>query len=213
MSARKDLTGKKFGMLTAIKADYSGKRTRWVCLCDCGGVTAVSLGSLMSGRTRSCGCLRRQSAAKNGRINRTHGETKTRLWTIWSGMKARCRKHKAYTGISVSPEWANDYPAFREWALSHGYRDNLTIDRIDVYGDYTPDNCRWTTYKVQENNRTNNRRVEYHGERMTVSQLSDVLGIEYATLLGRINSGWPEDDLGMPPNLNNKNIRRGYTNA
>jgi hypothetical protein len=107
-------------------------------------------------------------------------------------------------------EWAN-FNSFYDWAMANGYAENLTIDRIDVNGNYEPSNCRWVDMKTQQNNRNNNRKVDYCGIKLTVSELSTILSIPYSTLLNRINSGWGESELGMKPNLNNKNIRRATT--
>lgn len=97
---------------------------------------------------------------------------------------------------------------FYNWAMNNGYQANLTIDRIDVNGDYEPQNCRWVSYKIQENNRTNNRIIKYNDKTYTVAELADFLQIPYATLLWRINNGWNEKELGLKPNLANKNRRK-----
>ena len=122
---------------------------------------------------------------------------KCRLYRIWSAMKQRCRnpnvlgyKYYGGRGIKVCAEWEN-YFAFRDWALSHGYRDNLTIERNDVNGDYCPENCSWATYRQQANNKTNNRFIEYHGKRMTSRQWDRELGFREGILSDRLNTlGW-----------------------
>ena len=163
-----NLIGQRFGKLTVIgRAENSNTgKTRWLCKCDCGNMkkNSVDSHSLKTGKVKSCGCLYRESNNKNARI---HGLTKSRLHLIWSGMKARCNNPKANgymqyggKGVTVCDEWTHDFKTFYDWATANGYADNLTIDRIDVNGNYEPSNCRWVSWKVQENNRSNNRIVE-----------------------------------------------------
>ena len=99
-------------------------------------------------------------------------------------------KHYGYRGISVCSEWLNDFYSFKDWALANGYNDTLTLDRVDVNGNYEPNNCRWATSKMQNNNRANNRIVQYNGETMTLHELSEKYNVDYRTLWARVNSGW-----------------------
>lgn len=122
------------------------------------------------------------------------------LYNVWSCMRSRChnKNHPQYKdyggrGISVCNEW-NDFRVFREWALSNGYvdrnnRDDCSIDRIDVNGNYDPSNCRWTNRKVQMNNRRANVFLTYKGETKTLSQWADALGICYSTFMSRYDRG------------------------
>lgn len=143
----KDLTGMRFGKLTAIRYIKTGNSVKWVCRCDCGN-EVISYGyDLHRGRTVSCGCKKKRH---NGRYSR--------LYSIWQSMKKRCsnENHKFYKyyggkGISVCSEWKKDFTAFRDWALQNGYADNLSIDRINSEKDYSPDNCQWIT--ISENTR------------------------------------------------------------
>lgn len=153
--AHKDYAGMKFGRLTALEYVPGSK---WLCQCECGNQVMVSTGHLVTGHTASCGCL------KHEKWHLTHGKRKTRLYRIWSGMKNRCTNENTPRypdwggrGIKVCDEWLHDFQAFWDWSMSHGYSDELSIDRIDNDGDYSPDNCRWATPKEQ---RTNQRTKE-----------------------------------------------------
>jgi hypothetical protein len=187
------------------------------CRCDCGSIKTILKSDLVIGKTRSCGCLRKEIATKNGLLNSKHGQTGTRLWTIYQGIKQRCYYAKSIQylnyggkGINVCEEWsgANGFMAFKKWSGQNGYGETLTIDRIDNSLGYSPDNCRWVTMKQQQNNRGNNVFIEYMGGKFTISQLADELNIGRETLSNRIKCGWGEDELSLPANLANKDIRR-----
>lgn len=194
MGKLEDLSGKRFGSLTVI--EFGGKyqpsgNVYWRCICDCGNITNTTGSSLRSGKSVSCGrCSASKRAAKR---NYKHGGFGTRLYEIWRQIHRRCygtrtKSYKNYggRGISVCSEW-RDYETFKKWAISTGYKENLTIDRIDVNGDYEPSNCRWATVKQQANNRRSNHLVKYNGEMHTVSEWADILCIDQRKLWQMLN--------------------------
>lgn len=193
----KNLIGHNFGRLAVLgKSENRNKECRrlWICSCSCGNLVCVDTKSLTTGSTTSCGCYRRE---KHKRLITKHGESKSKLYYVWNDMKSRCTdtnadQYKDYggRGISVCDEWKSSYEAFRDWAIGSGYVDGLTLDRIDVNGDYNQSNCRWVNMKTQSNNKRNNRVVKYNGQSHTISEWSELTGIRKETLLYRINAGW-----------------------
>lgn len=158
----KNLEGLRFGRLVVIELakkpqNSTDAHRHWLCRCDCGNTVIVS-GSNLGRGTFSCGCGKREGKAV------THGcashKKYHRLYHIWNSIKYRCYNSKSkdfknygMRGIRMCDEWLHDFPAFQSWAMSNGYEDNLTIDRIDVNGDYKPSNCRWVTVAVQNKNK------------------------------------------------------------
>lgn len=213
MGTLKDLTGQKFGRLTVIKQNgHRGKKVTWLCRCECGNYITVTRDGLTCGHTKSCGCINRERM-KGNKIRLTHGGTKTRLHDIWNTMKQRTENPKTINyelyggkGITVCDEWRGSFEAFRDWAQENGYRDDLTIDRIDSNGPYSPENCRWVDWETQENNRCNNHRITYNGKTQTVSQWAREIGIKPKTLFARINdSGWSIEKALTTPTLKQHN--------
>lgn len=169
-----DLRGQRFGRLVA--EEYQGVNRHghalWLCKCDCGNTKIVTACGLKTD-TQSCGCLHKERFRR-----RIHGGTSggrhERLHNIWRGMRERCNNprnisYKWYgqKGVKVCREWQDDYAAFREWAITNGYSDSLTIDRIDSNGNYEPNNCRWLT---QAENARRAARKEKHDTTDTVQK-------------------------------------------
>lgn len=196
----KDLMGMRFGRLTVIERadDYvqgSGRRrVRWRCKCDCGNETIVTADSLTGGHTISCGCYHMERITES---NSTHHESNTPLYAVWNGMKSRCYNPNSTfynyyggRGICICDDWKNSYVKFRDWALENGYDSGLSIDRINVDGNYCPENCRWIDCVAQANNRRSNRIFTFNGETHNLKEWSNILGINYKKLHRRISSGW-----------------------
>lgn len=200
---------KKFGRLTVVRQDGyhiypSGKRkSQWLCKCDCGNYITVVISDLKSHHTQSCGCLRKDIIKL---LNASHHQSKSRLYRIWTGMKNRCYNAKQdnyrYYGmrdITVCAEWRDNFEAFYRWAMSSGYNDKMTLDRVDVDREYSPLNCRWATTQEQSLNRTDNRKITYCGKSQTLKEWSDETHIAYSCLLYRLNHGWSVDDALTTP--------------
>jgi len=162
----KNLTGERVGRLKVLGlSGFCGIKNNvqmWLCLCDCGNEHLVRRDSLLCSAIRSCGCLRNETTIRR---RRKHGLYKTKLYRVWASMVARCEdanqagyRNYGGRGIGVCPEW-REFLGFYAWAIS-GYRDGLSIDRIDVNGNYTPENCRWATSFVQA---INKRKSQDHG--------------------------------------------------
>ena len=189
-----DLTGRRFGKLAIVERAASKNGARWLCHCDCGRQKIVQGGHLRSGNSLSCGC---DKNAAIGRANKTHGDTRTRLYKIWIGMKSRCydlnhMHFSAYggSGITVCPAWRFEFSKFREWAMANGYDRNLTIDRIDNGLGYCPENCRWATVTEQNQNWRSTRYIEFQGQRCTLTEWAAIVGISKASLSYRL-AHWP----------------------
>lgn len=161
---KNDLEGKRFGRLVVIKD--SGQRVKekgsviWECQCGCGNIALVRGDCLTMGNTKSCGCFQRDSTRTRATI---HGKSKSRQYRIWLGMKARCfnKDNKDYRwygkkGIKVCDKWNKSFASFYRWAYENGYKDDLTIDRIDPKGDYEPANCRWIPWLENVSKKNNN---------------------------------------------------------
>lgn len=192
-----DLVGKKFGRLTVQERYINDNKgcARWCCSCDCGNFTIVRTYHLTSGRIRSCGCIKKEMLSRR---EKTHGKSNTKLFYLWAGIKQRCfnSNHKNYSrykgrGITMCDEWKNDFMEFYNWAIKSGYKENLTIERINNDGNYEPSNCRWATRKEQANNTSRNHFINFNGETHTMAEWSKILGITSSAFYSRVRKGLP----------------------
>lgn len=203
-----DLTGKRFGRLTVVKKhdDPTKKYTLWECKCDCGNTKIARASLLKAGRTKSCGCYLPEH---NYAMNTTHGWSKTHLYAVWNSMKGRCyncnnHNYKRYgeRGITVCEEWKNSFETFRDWAISSGYKNGYSIDRINNDGNYCPQNCRWTDVKTQNNNRRVSLMFTHNGKTQNLSSWCEELNIPYLRTWERImHYGYTfEQAISLPKN-------------
>lgn len=193
-----NLVGNKYNRLLVVgKTD---KRTKdgcvlWQCVCDCGNKVLVSTTNLKSNHTKSCGCIKDELIKTlSKKYCTTHGKRNTRLYNIYQHMRARCyninnKDYNSYggRGIKICDEWKNDFLSFYNWSMNNGYQDDLTIDRIDVNGNYEPKNCRWATRLVQNNNKRNLHYITYKGVTKTLSEWCTYFNLNYNTIERRIN--------------------------
>lgn len=221
LSKPKIKIGDKINRLIIIKKynkyEHSQNKTYAKCLCECGKEIDVKLAAIKSGHIKSCGCLKSELARQRAiKRNTTHAKSdlkNNRLYRIWSAMKSRCKninyvqfKNYGGRGICICEEW-NNFISFESWSLSNGYSDKLTIDRIDVDGNYESNNCRWVDRKTQANNkrnviRSNSVMITAFNECKFISEwlIDSRCRIKSkATLCYRIGSGWtPEDAISKP---------------
>lgn len=208
-----NIIGKKFGRLVVIQNVGKNKRNHnlYLCKCDCGNEKIICSGSIKSGNTKSCGCLTKEIASQN---NRKHGKRNTKLYSTYNSMKQRCANIKdkyahiySLRNIKVCEEWLgeNGFLNFYEWAINNGYKEYLSIDRIDNNKGYSPDNCRWVTMETQQNNRRNNRLISYKGETKTLSQWAKSVNINVGCLWSRLKNGWDIEKALFAPKRGKEN--------
>ena len=199
--------GERYGRLTIIRevepAGSSHKRVRrFLCRCDCGNEIICRLPNLKSGTTKSCGCYRK-FVSSNRRD--CHHLQNTRIYRIWCGMKRRCyNKHNEHfdryggRGIIVCDEWKTDFMNFYDWAMSNGYDDKLSIDRINNEGNYEPSNCRWANQKQQIVNSTATIKCSLGGNIVSLSDIADILGVSFKRIrriVYMLNNGYDMSEL------------------
>lgn len=192
MGKLKDISGQKFGRLTVLDKlhNHHKRNTYWLCVCECGNLVEVQGSTLKNGRSKSCGCLLKDTNTK-------HGKAHIPLYNVWVSMKQRCynkcnKRYENYgqRGIAVYDEWKDDFQAFYDWAMSHGYKEGLQIDRIDVNGNYEPNNCRWVDVKTQQRNKSNNKLYTINGVTHCLSEWCETFNLKYDTVHMRLYRGW-----------------------
>ena len=199
-----DMTGYKFnGCEVLYRVENKNGVAHWKCKCRCGKLFVSAGSSIRKGKTNSCGCYQRERVSNS---RKTHGESKSRLYGIWEGMKHRCNnpsnsRYSRYggRGIKITSEWDSSFESFAKWSYANGYNDDLTIDRKDNNGNYEPSNCRWVNYKTQSRNRNYNKLLKFQGKELCVTEWSDLTGITSGTIYSRLRRGWSiEKTLSTP---------------
>lgn len=209
-----ELTGKRFGKLVVIREIGLNKwqSVEWLCKCDCGNYHITQSKYLVNGDTVSCGCKKTKVLYEQSQRLKTHGMTNEPLYIVWQGMKGRCNNKKSSSykdyggrGIRICPEW-NEFINFYNWAIKNGYKNGLTIDRINIDGNYEPSNCRWVNRLTQGNNTRRNHYLTYNGETKTMSEWARIKNLDYSTLRSRINEyNWSvEKALETPARIMNR---------
>lgn len=188
-----DLTGKRFGKLYVIGVDENGgRKTKYLCQCDCGMIKSIRADALIGGMTKSCGCIKKDQDKINLTANHSHKMSGTRIYRIWQGLKGRCEnennpRYDRYgaRGIKVCEEWDKSFESFYEWSMKNGYSEDLSIDRIDNDGDYSPRNCKWSTNEEQCNNRSTCIYMTIGNETKTLMQWCEIFNIDYKMVYAR----------------------------
>ncbi len=205
MRGPEDLTGLRFSRLEVLGwfGEKRGAYKLYKCRCDCGNIIYTTRNSLYNGCTKSCGCYRLSILASHG----VHHMSGTRIYRIWSLMRERCRNSKSPyykdyggRGISVCNEWngKDGFEKFYKWSMANGYADDLSIDRINVNGNYEPSNCRWITLQAQNRNRRSCVYLTYKGETHILTEWAEILGIKRSTLSRRYHSGYSIEKMFEP---------------
>lgn len=196
-----DLSDKVFGRLKVIElAEVKNRRAYWLCQCKCGKQKSIRGDALLSGRTNSCGCLKREMESSNLHITNPHGCKNHPVYHIWANMMSRCYSESNNNyhnyggrGITVRSEW-HDVRNFCKWADETGYVKPLTLERIDVDGNYCPENCKWIPMSEQELNKRNTARIVYNGEIRPLVSVARELGLNVGTVKNRWKKGIRNND-------------------
>lgn len=206
----KDLTGMQFGRWTVIRREGSDKYKHplWMCICECGNESCIAGAALVRGKSLSCGCLQKEMLSNK---QATHRMSHTKEHKAWLSIKKRCYKKDSQDysnyggrGIKVCNRWLESFENFFE-DMGYAPTPKHSIDRIDVNGDYSPENCRWATPKQQANNTRFNKYVIFNGEKMTLHQVADATGVDYLRLWDRYSRrGWELDRAINEPTYPNR---------
>lgn len=209
MPAFKDLTGKTFSRLTVLeRAANKSRRVKWRCVCTCGNETVVAANKLANGHTQSCGCLHKERSSeaniKHGQSSYPNGGASTKEYNTWTLMKRRCEKSTTKTyelyggrGIYVCARWQTFENFFTD--MGHAPSPKHSIDRIDVNGPYSPENCRWADNKTQGRNKRNNRNLTIRGVTQCLAAWADAVAISQKILHARLTRGWPPEKAVFTP--------------
>lgn len=207
------LIGTKINKLTVLKYIHENHRTYAICKCECGNECKPTMQALLSGHSKSCGCISRERIANQ---NYKHGMSNQRLYKTYHSMVDRCnnpnlKNYKDYggRGIKVCDDWKT-FESFKDWALANGYSNVLTLDRIDVNGNYEPSNCRWANNRVQNLNKRNTVRLTFNGITKTLVEWGELSVCGVQAFRGRIQSGWDIARALAEPlhqNYSNKKLR------
>lgn len=188
MELRDKYVGKKYGKLTILSVCRENGETMGDCLCECGNISHTYINKVVHGAISSCGC-------EKGNIK--HRGKNTRLYSIWQGMKNRCLnpnacnyKYYGGKGIKICDEWVDNFEEFQKWSLSNGYSDNLTIDRIDVNGNYEPSNCRWaTSYEQNNTHKSSVYEIKHNNEIYSLKEFCSLMGLSYPKIQTQLYRG------------------------
>ena len=192
---KNDLNGQKINMLTVLKEFGKAKdrHIKWLCKCDCGNYTVVNSNLLKTKHIISCGCYKRKRTSET---HSKHNLTKSKLHFIWTGIKQRClnTQNKSYKyyggrGIKIDENWSKDFCVFKDWALNNGYKEGLSIERIDVNGNYEPYNCKWIPRNEQYLNTRIIQTIEYNGVKNTINYFSKKYNIAHCTFRRYLKKG------------------------
>lgn len=205
-----DLRGLRFGRLKVVEESHRANGIVWHCVCDCGTWHKAKTGHLRAGVVSSCGCAQVEAGRNTGKLhghkNAIHHLSHTPLHHCYDNMISRCYdensdRYNTYggRGIGVCEEWRADRKNFYFWAVHAGWEVGLSIDRKDVDGDYCPENCRWIPMARQQRNTTRSRYLEWQGERLTVVEWAERLGVRSQALQHRVSRGWPVERIFTQP--------------
>lgn len=199
--------GERFGRLTVSRFHHKeGRCVFVVCRCDCGRVKVIRVTNLLGGQ-KSCGCASKEYFDRGNKVK------DKKLYAVYRAMKLRCNNSnmKCYNnyggrGIKVCPAWnqKHGYWAFETWAFANGYQHGLTLDRIDNNLGYCPENCRWVSMRIQQNNKRTNRLFEFNGRTYTISELARLAGLTHAGMSRRLKVGWAIEDAIKPKRKNHE---------
>lgn len=203
-----DLTGSKYGKLTVInkngftdKNKFGYRHAIWHCLCDCGNYVDRTTDVLKRGHS-SCGCSNKENLERMAKKNITHNASKTGAYRSYKAMMGRCYREKdihfnAYgkRGITVCEEWKGNPKSFIEWAMKNGWKEHLTLERIDNNKGYSADNCCWIIKEMQPKNKRQNIMITYDGETLCAEDWSKKTGINAQAIRWRYKHGWDIDSI------------------